>query len=370
MCRRFESVFYSEAAHVAATLACCRDKDAETTGKPTTKAWETAAASAATATAGTQAPIVTSAAEEQTAAATTGKAQASSATKAEAESALVLSKKSHLGQYRAAHPNEEPSTARTVDVYPEGRAHLVIVADDRPTVAKLTWGYAVEWKRGALFNTRFESALQPTSMWHDSLLNRRCIVPMHAFYESHGTEKTRSPRTGRLVKRQYRFAPVVGNDDASEFASRNDGAMAPTGDHAYLQTAKNPSPESNPAPADSGTAGSASQRGKAEKASADDRAAHAEKPLLLAAGIYQEDRFSVITVDPNETVAPIHNRMPLVLDSNAARMWLDPRSSLDDLVHAAQMSSATLSAAPADPKATSSAPTTSAQAPKDQLSLF
>ena len=42
-------------------------------------------------------------------------------------------------------------------------------------------------------------------MWRDSLLHRRCIIPSFGFFEPHRTEKAVSERSGREVKRQYRF---------------------------------------------------------------------------------------------------------------------------------------------------------------------
>lgn len=123
-------------------------------------------------------------------------------------------------------------------------------------VADMVWGFEVPWKKGPVFNTRIETALDdPSCMWAESLARRRCLVPAWAFYESHATETVPSARTGKPVKRQYAFA-------------RPDGA-----------------------------------------------------PLLLA-GIHDQGRFSLVTTQPNETVAPVHDRMPLTLDTREAALWL------------------------------------------------
>lgn len=45
-------------------------------------------------------------------------------------------------------------------------------------------------------------------------------------------------------------------------------------------------------------------------------------PLLLLAGIFEDNHFSIITTEPNENVSPIHDRMPLVLGEQEARHWL------------------------------------------------
>ena len=201
-----------------------------------------------------------------------------------------------------AAPGEEPREG--AHVFPDAPAFLVVYAREQLSVAEMTWGYHVEWKRGPLFNTRLESALQPMSMWHDSLLNRRCAIPVHAFYESHLTETVRSTRTGKPAKRQYRFARIRQDADGDDVS----------------------------------------------------------RPLLVA-GIYQDDRFSVVTVEPDDTVAPIHNRMPLVLDEQAALAWLNPASTVDDLIELARSSAVDLAAQAEDPAQPQ-------QKPDDQLTLF
>lgn len=51
-----------------------------------------------------------------------------------------------------------------------------------------------------------------------------------------------------------------------------------------------------------------------------------EEQTIYIAGIYQEfngvSRFSVITTEPNTTVAAVHNRMPLVLLPEEHNIWL------------------------------------------------
>ena len=46
-------------------------------------------------------------------------------------------------------------------------------------------------------------------------------------------------------------------------------------------------------------------------------------PLLLA-GLRENGRCSIVTCEPNEWVAPIHNRMPLVLRFQEVGTWLSP----------------------------------------------
>jgi putative SOS response-associated peptidase YedK len=41
---------------------------------------------------------------------------------------------------------------------------------------------------------------------------------------------------------------------------------------------------------------------------------------------------ALITCPPNETVRPVHDRMPVVLDPTAEAAWLDPDAGVDDLL--------------------------------------
>lgn len=59
-----------------------------------------------------------------------------------------------------------------------------------------------------------------------------------------------------------------------------------------------------------------------------------EGSLILFAGLYEswfparnqpELTFTIITCDANETLSPIHDRMPVILDEAAAEDWMNPR---------------------------------------------
>ena len=43
---------------------------------------------------------------------------------------------------------------------------------------------------------------------------------------------------------------------------------------------------------------------------------------FLLAGVTAEGRLSIVTTEPNATVAPVHNRMPLVLGPGESARWL------------------------------------------------
>jgi len=57
---------------------------------------------------------------------------------------------------------------------------------------------------------------------------------------------------------------------------------------------------------------------------------------LLLAGLWEEwnspekgplRTFTIVTTEPNAVTAPVHDRMPVVLEDGRARIWLDPQAS-------------------------------------------
>lgn len=71
-----------------------------------------------------------------------------------------------------------------------------------------------------------------------------------------------------------------------------------------------------------------------------------EGDLLFLAGIWQGEEFSVMTTAPNASVAPIHDRMPLVVRANEVRTWL-----FGDYASLADRSTIALDAQPVFPAA-------------------
>lgn len=45
---------------------------------------------------------------------------------------------------------------------------------------------------------------------------------------------------------------------------------------------------------------------------------------FLLAVVCEDDRFSIVATRPNANVAPIHDRMPLVLEPGEPSVWLGP----------------------------------------------
>lgn len=158
--------------------------------------------------------------------------------------------------------SEVEDFADVQDAYPGSTvAAYLPAADGKLVTMSLTWGFPLKDRPHAVFNTRLETALRQAregaGMWSSAILTGRCLVPVRAFYETHGTERVKSERTGKMVRRQYRF--------------RLPGARA-----------------------------------------------------FLLAGIYEDGCLSIITVEPNASVAPVHNRMPLVLGPGESSIWLSP----------------------------------------------
>ena len=155
------------------------------------------------------------------------------------------------------------------DAYPGMQVPAYVPAEDsagdKLVVVMLTWGFPRESKPGLIFNTRLETALRQyedgQGMWAEAIAHGRCLVPVRTFYENHATERVASERTGKPMKRPYRF-----------------------------------------------------------------RLGHARAFLL--AGIQQDGRLSIVTTEPNADVAPVHNRMPLVLGPGESRVWLGPDFAL------------------------------------------
>ena len=83
------------------------------------------------------------------------------------------------------------------------------------TTALMTWGVEAPWQPGKLvFNTRLESALRDYArgkgMWNRALSDARCIVATAGFFEPHATERVKSARSGKLIKRSYLFGAPTG----------------------------------------------------------------------------------------------------------------------------------------------------------------
>lgn len=66
-----------------------------------------------------------------------------------------------------------------------------------------------------------------------------------------------------------------------------------------------------------------------------------DESLFAFAGLWEEWRApngtlvrscTIITTEPNELIAPLHNRMPVILPPEAYDTWLEPRTEVDQLL--------------------------------------
>jgi putative SOS response-associated peptidase YedK len=140
----------------------------------------------------------------------------------------------------------------------------------------MLWGFPqLGGRKGVIFNTRLEQAAE-SPFWRDSLIRRRCVVPMSGFYAwQHG---------GPLDRQRYLFTRE--NEPLLYLAGIYQGAAS---------AAPGDSPQS------------------------------ARMLELL------HHRFSIMTTTPNASISDVHNRMPVVLRPSELEEWLfgDPQAFID-----------------------------------------
>lgn len=60
------------------------------------------------------------------------------------------------------------------------------------------------------------------------------------------------------------------------------------------------------------------------------------QPVLYMAGLYNryqdEDRFVILTTDANDSMRPVHDRMPLVLERDEIQQWLNENQLVEDFL--------------------------------------
>lgn len=56
-----------------------------------------------------------------------------------------------------------------------------------------------------------------------------------------------------------------------------------------------------------------------------------EEPLFAMAGFYSGNRFVILTCAPDEAVAHVHNRMPVILSLEQEQDWINPDIDFRDL---------------------------------------
>ncbi|MBR6472660.1 MAG: SOS response-associated peptidase [Firmicutes bacterium] len=65
-----------------------------------------------------------------------------------------------------------------------------------------------------------------------------------------------------------------------------------------------------------------------------------DEGLVLLAGIYRPeqgtDRFTVLTTSANASMAPIHDRMPVMISKGEIRSWIDDENKTDEILRRRQ----------------------------------
>ena len=54
-----------------------------------------------------------------------------------------------------------------------------------------------------------------------------------------------------------------------------------------------------------------------------------ERKIISFAGLFLENKFTIITCQPSPSIAHIHNRMPVILDHAHEAVWLSPDNQFD-----------------------------------------
>jgi putative SOS response-associated peptidase YedK len=71
------------------------------------------------------------------------------------------------------------------------------------------------------------------------------------------------------------------------------------------------------------------------------RFSHPDDDLLLLAGIYYEEqgtpRYTILTTQANESMIPVHDRMPVMIGRNEIRPWLIDNEKLSDFLERPQV---------------------------------
>lgn len=151
------------------------------------------------------------------------------------------------------------------DAFPGSTVRAIVAGDGQTPegeggirTADFIWGFPMPNQAKTAFNARSES-LATSPFWKESFLCRRCVVPAAAFFEPHREEMgIKPPCAGRPEKKVKQTYRFV------------------------------------------------SKTGLA----------------ILLAGIWQEDRLSIVTTEPDDSVSPVHDRMPLVLSFDQALPWI------------------------------------------------
>jgi putative SOS response-associated peptidase YedK len=193
-----------------------------------------------------------------------------------ASSPTLLAERFHVDEQRAADGDADYNVAP--------RADILVVRDRRDTdtvtrvLSRLRWGLVPTWAKDPAMGDRMINARAETVVskpaYRQSFVKRRCIIPADGFYEWRRLPADPGSSTGRKEP---------------TFIRRRDGE--PLAFAALWSVWKVPEPLAGTLGGDDGWLRSC----------------------------------AIVTTRANELLAPIHDRMPVVLPEAAWDRWLDPR---------------------------------------------
>lgn len=170
------------------------------------------------------------------------------------------------------------------DAFP-GKTSPVFLSDGKGglVLVEATWGFPTADGKKLIFNTRLDTALRHLAsgegMWSKAIEQGRCLVPSRAFYENHKTDKRYSEGSDKeRSDKQQMDKP----QQAGKLNKQQEGKLIKQQYRVSLNGAK----------------------------------------AFFMAGVFQDGRFSIVTTTPNNTMALIHDRMPLVLGPGETSIWL------------------------------------------------
>lgn len=84
-------------------------------------------------------------------------------------------------------------TYHTGEIFPSDHVPIIISIDNQTKVTLASWGFSNTWNKGLTINARSETIFDKT-MFKDSILHHRCIIPASGFYEWKETTKKKKDK--------------------------------------------------------------------------------------------------------------------------------------------------------------------------------
>lgn len=189
-----------------------------------------------------------------------------------------------LARYFGAVPPEEPTHEPNFNVAPTTDVYVVYEDGSTRRLESFHWGLIPSWAKDEKIGNRMINAraegVASSRVFKRPFVRRRCIIPADGFYEW-------SKVAGHRRKQPYYVHRA--DDEPLAFAG--------------LWEAWRPREH----------AGDAADEPRAHGGEAD---GGEEAPLVRSC--------TIITTDANETIEPLHDRMPVILPPHAWAAWLDP----------------------------------------------